>query len=94
MRRILEVKPGQGYTLSLLFDDGVRADIDLSARAGQGVFAAWADLAFFRSVTVGEQGELQWGDNIDLCPDALYLEATGMQPEGLFPKLRGTHTHA
>jgi hypothetical protein len=38
-------------------------------------------------VQIGPNGELVWGDQIDFCPDALYLEITGRKPEELFPKL-------
>jgi hypothetical protein len=39
-------------------------------------------------------GELGWGDQIDLCPDALYLKVTGKTPEDLFPALRHVPTRA
>ena len=37
---------------------------------------------------IGSSGELAWGDEIDICPDALYLRITGKKPEDLFPKLQ------
>lgn len=77
-----------GYRLHVVFDDGVEGDVDLSARVGRGVYAAWTDEVFFQSVRIGELGELQWNDTIDLCPDALYLDVTGLKADALFPSLR------
>jgi hypothetical protein len=55
---------------------------------GHGVFEQWRDKAAFENVEIGPHGEISWGDDIDMCPDALYLELTGKTPEELFPKLR------
>ena len=35
-----------------------------------------------------------WGDQIDLCPDSLYLRATGKKPEDVFPALRHEFAYA
>jgi hypothetical protein len=37
---------------------------------------------------------LIWGEELDLCPDSLYLQVTGKTPEDIFPALRGEHAHA
>ena len=42
----------------------------------------------FESVDIGEHGQVAWGDEIDMCPDALYLRLTGKTPEEVFPNLR------
>jgi len=84
----------QGYHLELVFDDGVRGVVDLSGLVGKGVFAIWSDHRIFEQVRVGSFGELVWGDQIDLCPDALYLRATGKEPEDIFPALRHDSVHA
>ena len=39
--KIVEVCPREGFKLYLRQDDGVAGEVDLSALAGQGVFAAW-----------------------------------------------------
>src|ERR1035437_1566638 len=42
---------------------------------GKGVFAAFADPAFFVQVSVGERGRsLEWPGEIDFCADALWFE--------------------
>ena len=91
---ITQVKPLENYRVWLHFSDGVEGIADLSDFAGKGVFAMWdADRAFQR-VQVGEGGGIQWEDQIDLCPDALYLRTTGKTPEELFPVLRKLVEHA
>lgn len=85
---MVDVQVLGGYRLRLAFDDGVVGEVDLSDKVGRGVFAAWADPAFFMSVRIGESGELVWSDSVDLCADALYLEVTDLRAEDLFPALR------
>jgi hypothetical protein len=94
MRRINDVKLLGDYRLALVFDDGVTGVVDLSELVGKGVFALWRDRAAFERVRIGNSGELVWDDQVDLCPDALYLKATGKKPEDLFPALRREPSHA
>ena len=94
MRRISKVKVLPGYRLELEFDDGVSGTVDLADTVGKGVFALWRDPLAFDRVRIGSSGELVWDDRIDLCPDALYLQVTGKQPEDIFPALRAQPTHA
>ncbi len=94
MPKIIGVKVLEAYRLELAFDDGVAGTVDLSHLAGKGVFAVWSDPRTFEQVRIGPSGELVWSEDIDLCPDALYLKATGKRPEDLFPSLRREPTHA
>ena len=94
MRRITKVTVLSGYHLELGFDDGVSGIVDLSENVGEGVFALWLDPLAFDRVRIGSSGELVWGDQIDLCPDALYLKVTGKKPEDIFPALRDQPSHA
>jgi len=94
MRRITEVKVVENYCLHLVFDDGVSGTVDLSGFVGKGVFALWRDYRAFEQVRIGSSGELTWNDQIDLCPDSLYLRVTGKKPEDIFPKLSREPAHA
>ena len=85
MRAVTRVEVLEGYRLDLTFDDGAKGTVDLSHLVGKGVFALWLDRSAFESVRIGPSGELAWGDEIDLCPDALYLKATGKKVEDVFP---------
>ena len=81
MPRLLEVKPLKGYRLWLKYEDGTEGVVDLSDLVGKGVFALWEDEERFQQVQIGDGGELVWSDEVDVCPDALYLQITGKQPE-------------
>ncbi len=94
MRKISIVKVLQEYRLELEFDDGICGTVDLSDLAGKGVFSLWLDYRAFEQVSIGSSGQLVWSDQIDLCPDALYLKVTGKKPEDVFPALRHETTRA
>lgn len=63
--------------LRVRYEDGVEGEVDLSAHVGRGVFAAWNDAAFFETVYVSAHGSIAWSEDIELCPDSIYLELTG-----------------
>ncbi len=94
MYRITGATVLEDYRLDLEFDDGVRGVADLTDLAGHGVFAAWNDYDAFRMVAIGSAGELIWPGEIDLCPDALYMQVTGRSPEDVFPALKHHQIHA
>lgn len=88
-----EVQPLDNFRLRLHYDDGVEGIVDLSHLAGRGVFAIWDDPQVFARVTIGPHREIRWTEEVELCPDALYLEITGKPPEEIFPVL-GASSHA
>ncbi len=92
--RITHAKALADFRLELQFDNGERGVVDLSSLAGKGVFAAWNISGVFESVSVNEQGAVEWPHEIDLCPDALYLRMTGKKPEEVFPALQDRLSHA
>ena len=94
MKKIITFKVLDQYRVWLRFDDGVEGEVGLSHLVGQGVFAAWRDYEFFRLAFVADYGSLTWPGELDLCPDALWLQATGKQPEDLFPNLKTLAAHA
>jgi hypothetical protein len=85
--RPIEVKALPEFRIWLRYDDGTHGEVDLSDLAGRGVFTAWEDRAFFDAVRLGSHGAIEWGADIDLCPDAMYLRLTGRSPEQVFPAL-------
>ena len=86
MYKIIEIRALEDYRLWLKYSDGTDGLVDLSHLAGKGVFAAWNDHAIFKKVSIGTSGELLWDNDLDLCPDALYLQLTGKKPEELLAK--------
>jgi hypothetical protein len=94
MNKVVSVQPLSALKLKLQFSDHSEGVVDLSDLTGQGVFTAWKDPLFFEKVTITEQGALDWGGVVDLCPDALYLRLTGKSPEDFFQNLDPILTHA
>jgi hypothetical protein len=94
MFRIVDVRPLENLRVWLRFADGVTGEVDLSHLRGQGVFQVWEEPGAFARVTIGTGGELRWGEEIDLCPDALYMRVTGKTPEVLFPAVSESLEHA
>ena len=88
MVRPIAVEPRGDYRLGLRYSDGAAGEIDLSPLAGQGVFAAWEDPACFAAVRLAEHGAIVWGDDLELCPAALYLQRTGKPLSAIMPDAR------
>ena len=84
----IEVKPLDDYKLWVKYSDGVEGVADSSGFVGNGVLGLWNDYREFQKVHIGPGGEIAWSDQIDMCPDAMYLRVTGNRPEDVFPKLR------
>ena len=77
MRRPVKVEPLSGYRLRVRYADGVEGIIDISSQVGRGVPAPLRDEAFFRSVRIGDQGQIAWSDDLEICPDSAYLGGHG-----------------
>ena len=76
------------YRIWIEFEDGEQGEIDLSHLAGQGVFKAWLDPEFFQDVRIIDNDTVLWGNDIDLCPDALYMELTGKTVDEIWQRSR------
>ena len=73
------------YRIWLKYADGAEGEVDLSDCAGKGVFKIWDEPGVFESVHLDEYHAVQWTDEVDLCPVALYMEVTGKTWEEVFP---------
>ena len=73
----VEVEARQGYRVWLRYSDGAAGEIDLSDLAGRGVFEAWNESGSFERVHIASHRAIAWDDDLELCPDALYMELTG-----------------
>ena len=89
MKKIIGLTVLESYRIQLQFDDGVEGIVDFSAKPRAGVYARWQDYEFFRRARIGAFGELVWDEQIDFCPDALWLQVTGKGPEALEPPGKG-----
>lgn len=86
--RPTDVQPRGDYRLWIRFSDGSEGEIDLSARAGRGVFRIWNEPGVFESAAISPHRTIRWSDDAELCADAVYLEITGRNPEEIMPGLR------
>lgn len=63
------------HTVALTWANGQTTVNSFARLVGKGVFAAFADPAFFAQVRVGEGGRsLEWPGELDFCADALWFE--------------------
>ena len=86
--RPVAVEPRDGYRIWLRYADGVEGEVNLSHLVGKGVFAAWRHPDFFAGVHIAAGDGIAWSEELDLCPDALYLQITGKSPEDIWPALK------
>lgn len=77
LRQPVAVEAREEYRLWLRYSDGVEGEVDLSDLVGRGVFEAWWESGFFERVHISDSGTIAWNEDIEICPDALYLEITG-----------------
>ena len=83
----IEVEARGKYRIWLRYSDGVSGEVDLAYLADKGVFEAWNTPGFFKAVRVTDYGFIAWGegDEIEVCPNALYMNLTGKSLEEVWP---------
>lgn len=77
---VISAKYKGDYRIEIAFDDGNKGIIDFSTYLKKGgIFSRFNDLEFFKAFSVNEDlGTLTWGDEIDIAPETLYPNATGL----------------
>ena len=73
MKKVLNVKANEDFSLDLEFDDGSLRRFDVKPYLDLGVFSELKDPSYFRQVTIA-YGTVQWPHEQDISPDTLYLE--------------------
>lgn len=81
MIRPTKVVALEGYRIRISYPDGVEGIVDLSQDVGRGVFCPLADEAYFRTVHIGDHGQIAWSEDIEICPDAAYEEISSKATE-------------
>ena len=72
--RVKQALPLEHFRLRLTFTNGEKRVFDVSPYLDYPAFKRLANPAFF-SLGHADHGTVVWPDDIDLCPDTLYLES-------------------
>lgn len=78
------------YKLAVEFEDGVKGIIDLKKWKGKGMFNYWNDDKNFRSFQFTNDRKIRWNEDIDMDPEAFYLELINksfLNMRGKYPKM-------
>ncbi len=85
MFKPIEVKPLEDYKIWVKYSDGIEGTVSLAHLAGNGVFKAWEQHDHFKNVSIDPgSNAICWGKDIDICPDTIYFEIAGIDPETYF----------
>ena len=76
---VVEVKPLEGHSLFVRFEDGTSGEVRFTPQHLTGVFEPLKDPAYFRQVFI-EDGVVTWPGHVDLAPDAMHsaIKAQGV----------------
>ncbi|MCL1911724.1 MAG: DUF2442 domain-containing protein [Leptospirales bacterium] len=77
----IEVKALDNYSIFVEFSDGVQGIVDLKHLAQKGVFNDWDNNNLFAQVHIDDYGAIVWSEEIDICPDSVYLQLKGLNFE-------------
>ena len=77
----VRVEARENYRIYVEYDDGACGEVDLSHRVGQTVYRIWDEPGVFERVHITEDGAIGWSDELEICPDAVYVRLTGKGPE-------------
>ena len=80
------VEPRPGHRIWLKYSDGTAGEVDLSHLAGARLFQGWNNRDYFEAVYITDYDAIAWGEELELCSDALYLRLTGKSIEELMPR--------
>jgi hypothetical protein len=89
MVRVETARVVKGFEVELTFTDGTKEILDLALFLEGPVFEPLRkDPSLFEALQVDDElGTIVWPNGADLCPDVLYMKATGKTVEDLFPAL-------
>ncbi|MBK8052576.1 MAG: DUF2442 domain-containing protein [Saprospiraceae bacterium] len=71
----LEVKSLGQYQIFISYSDGIEGAVDLSYLKEKPIFRKWESPDFFNKVYINILNKsVAWDEEIELCPDNLYLK--------------------
>lgn len=75
----VSVKSLGKYKIWLKYSDQIQGEVDLSYLVGKGVFNIWENENSFEEVYIDPVSKaITWNEDLDLCPDTLYLQLKGI----------------
>jgi len=75
----IEVKAIDKYSIYIKFADNTEGKVDLSHLVNKPIFHNWVNPDFFNKVYIdSETYSIAWDENIELCPDNMYLKLKGL----------------
>ena len=77
---VVEVKPEPHYCLFVRFKDGLTGRVQLRQEEFTGALAPLRDARFFEQVFI-DCGAVAWPGEIDLAPDAMYVQVASQRHE-------------
>ncbi len=89
---LISIQAIEKYKLFLSYDDGTKGVLNLSHLAGEGVFQYWEEANNFFNVSINPQGGgITWSKELDICPDAAYLNIKGISFEEWREQTKSRH---
>ncbi len=83
--RPVKVEAREGFAIWIEFADGSSGVVDLAPVAHGPAFTGWQDRTYFESVHIDEYDDLEWGQDLQMCSDSLYMKLTGCGIEKVWP---------
>jgi len=69
METVTYVKPLKDYKIEVIFNDGIRTEINMRPFIkSKGMSQPLNDETFFKTVKVDEAGGITWSNGFDICP--------------------------
>lgn len=76
------VKATGPYKIWIKYVDQTEGQVDLSHLAEKPIFQKWSEPVYFNSVYIDPvTNAIAWDENIELCPDSMYLKIRGLSFE-------------
>lgn len=72
--RVLHAKPINQYQLLITFSNQQQGIFDISEYLDLPVFQVLRNQSYFNTVQV-QHGTITWQDEVDFCPDTVYLKS-------------------